>query len=372
LRAPAASSSRSSVIAFEPRIKRAFLQQEVAMRLKPTMWGAMLGASCLAALGPAPPAAAQDFYAGRQIKLTVGTGVGGGSDLYSRFLARYLPQHIAGHPTIVVVNMNGADSIVAANYIANRAPGDGSEILNVTPSLPMVQAFGNPNIKFDLAAFHWIGNMSESANVFIAWHTAAVKTIADARREALTIGSTDAASISSLTPIALNNLLGTKFRVVNGYQSGGAIDLAVERGEVDGRGSVTWASLKGTHPDWIRDKKINVLVQLGVAHDRDLPTVPLLSDLVTGGDDMAVAKFLDGMSAVARTFSVGPKVPGDRVAILRRAFTDTLNDPAVLAEAAKAQLDISPMDGETLQALVTGMVHANPAVIGRIKASFGR
>jgi tripartite-type tricarboxylate transporter receptor subunit TctC len=285
-------------------------------------------------------------------------------------LARHFSEHIPGHPAIVVVNMAGANSINAANYIANRAPGDGTEIVNVSQSLPMDQAFGNKNIKFDLADFHWIGNMSQSANVFVAWHTAPVKKIADAKRHVLIIGSTGATSISSLTPIALNNLLGTQFRVVNGYASGGAIDLALERGEAEGRGSITWSSLKSNHPDWIRDKKINVFVQMGVARDEDLPDTPLLSELVTKPDDVAVAKFLEGMSVVARTLATGPKAPEDRVATLRRAFMETLRDPTVLAEAETARLDISPMDGETLQGLVTNMVRADRNVVERIKKSF--
>lgn len=328
------------------------------------------GVLSLALLQWALPASAEDFYAGRQIKLVVGAGAGGGSDLYCRFLVRHFSEHIPGHPTIVVVNMAGANSINAANYMNNRAPGDGTEILNVSPSLPMDQAFGNKNMRFDLAEFHWIGNMSQSANVLVTWNKTPIKTIADAKRQTVTIGSTDATSISSRTPIALNNLLGTKFKVVNGYESGGAIDLALERGEVDGRASITWASLKSSHPEWLRDKKINVLVQMGVARDLDLPDVPLLSELVTKADDVAVAKFLEDISVVTRTVAAGPKVPADRVAILRKAFMETLQDPKVLAEAQKARLDISPMDGETLQTLVTNMVHANPGVIESLKKSF--
>jgi tripartite-type tricarboxylate transporter receptor subunit TctC len=316
------------------------------------------------------PAAAEEFYAGRQIKLVVGAGVGGGSDLYCRFLVRHFSEHISGHPTVIVVNMAGANSINAANYMNIRAPSDGTEIINVSPSLPMDQAFGNSNIKFDLADFHWIGNMSQSANVLIAWNTTSIKTIVDAQRQTVTIGSTDATSISSRTPTALNNLLGTKFRVINGYESGGAIDLALERGEVDGRASITWASLKSSHPEWLREKKINVLVQMGVARDRDLPDVPLLSELVTKADDVAVAKFLEDISAVTRTLAAGPKVPEERVTILRRAFMETLQAPKVLAEAQTAQLDISPMDGATLQTLVTNMVRANPMVIESLKKSF--
>jgi tripartite-type tricarboxylate transporter receptor subunit TctC len=313
---------------------------------------------------------AEDFYSGRQIKFIIGSGVGGGGDLYSRFLLRYYSAHIPGRPTIVAVNMAGADSIAAANYMSNRAVTDGTEIVSVSPSLPMVQAFGNPNIKFDLAEFQWIGNMSQSANVFITWHTTPVRTIEDAKTQISTIGSTDAASISGLAPIALNNLLGTKFKVVNGYASGGAVDLAMERGEVDGRSSITWASLKSSHPDWIRDSNINVLVQMGVARDTELPAVPLLSDLVTSAGNVAVAKFLEDIPAVARTLATPPKVPRERVAILRRAFMETMQDPEVLAGAQAARLDISPMDGQTLQALITTMVHADRDVIERIKASF--
>jgi tripartite-type tricarboxylate transporter receptor subunit TctC len=334
-----------------------------------TPW--LLGSAlCLAACHWGFPASAEDFYAGRQVKLVVGAGAGGGSDLYCRFLVRHFSEHIPGHPTVIVVNMAGANSINAANYMNNRAPGDGTEILNVSPSLPMDQAFGNSNIKFDLADFHWIGNMSQSANVLIVWNATPLRTIADAKRQTVTIGSTDATSISSRTPIALNNLIGTNFKVVNGYESGGAIDLALERGEVDGRASITWASLKSSHPQWLRDRKINVLVQMGVARDRDLPDVPLLSELVTKADDVAVAKFLEDISVVTRTVAAGPKVPVDRVAILRKAFMETLQDPRVLAEAQTAQLDISPMDGETLQVLITNMVRANPDVIESLKKSF--
>lgn len=326
--------------------------------------------ACVLGLVAREAMAANDFYAGRQIRLTVGSGAGSGGDLYSRFLAAHWADHIPGHPVFVIVNMNGADSIEAGNYINNRAPQDGTEIFNFAQALPMIQAFGDGNIKFDLAAFRMIGNMSDSANVFFTWHTTSVATIADARKKSLTIASATAKSISGLSTIALNNLLGTRFQVINGYQSGEAMNMAVERGEVDGRGSVTWAALKNAHQDWIRDHKINVLVQFGLAHDKELPSVPLLSELVSNDDDLAVAEFLDSLSIVSRGFAVGPKVPGDRVEILRRSFMATLQDPAVLRQTGQGQFDISPMDGAALQEAIDGMVHADPKVIERVKASF--
>jgi tripartite-type tricarboxylate transporter receptor subunit TctC len=315
-------------------------------------------------------AAAQDFYAGKQVKLVVGGGVGGGTDLYGRFLARHLGAHIPGKPTLYVVNMPGADSITAGNYAANLAPHDGTELFALGQSLPMVQGLGKDSIKFDLAAFGWIGNMSESVNVFIAWHQSPVRTLEDAKRHALTIGSTTAGSLSGLMPVVLNNLLGTKFRVINGYDSGGAIELAMERGEIGGRASVTWASLKAERPDWVRDHAINVLVQVGLTPDRELPGVPMLDALGKKPADAAVLRFFAELSAVARTFCAAPGLPPARLTLLRRAFDATMRDPAVLAEAGKLQLDISPMTGEALQTVVTNMVRTPADLVSQIKKSF--
>ena len=328
-----------------------------------------MAASGLLFLADRQAALAADFYASRQVKLVVGGGVGGGTDLYGRFLARHLGRHIPGQPSIVVVNMPGADSITAGNYIANTAPRDGTELLGIAQSLPMVQALGNGNIRFDLARFGWIGNMSQSVNVFIAWHESGVRTIDDARRVALTIGSTTAGSLSGIMPVVLNNLLGTRFRVVNGYDSGGAIELAMERGEVGGRASVTWASLKGERPDWVRDRKVNVLVQVGLLHDPELPDVPLLGELASRPSDRATVSFLADMAAVARAFALGPDVPAARLADLRRAFDETMRDPALIQEAARLQLDISPTSGRDLQGIVAAIVHAPTGVVAQVTAA---
>ena len=319
--------------------------------------------------GLAHPVSAADFYAGRQIKLVVGGGVGGGTDLYGRFLARHLGAHIPGRPGIVVVNMPGADSISAGNYFATSAPRDGTEMLAIAQSLPMVQALGNDNIRFDLARFGWIGNMSQSVNVFIAWHASGVRTLEDAKHLPLTIGSTTAGSLSGIMPVVLNNLLGTRFRIVNGYESGGTIELAMERGEVGGRASVTWASLKGEHPDWVRERKIAVLVQVGLARDPELPQVPLLSDLVPEPPGRAVAGFLGDMAGVARAYALGPGVPEERLAILRRAFDAAMRDPALLEEAARLQLDVSPTPGAELQDIVASIVRASPEVVAQVTAA---
>lgn len=329
----------------------------------------MLIAAGLFSVASMFPAHADDFYAGRQIKLVMGVSAGGGNDLYGRFLARYLAQYIPGRPVILIVNMPGAESLTAANYMATIAPRDGTEILGIVQALPMVQAMGHNNIRFDLATFNWLGNMSESANVFVSWYLSPVKTIEDAKRLPLTVGSTTPGSLSGFMPQMLNTLIGTKFRVVNGYQSGSAIHLAMERGEVDGRGSVTWASLKGEKPDWVRDGKFNVLVQVGLVPDADLPKVPMLGDLVTSPSDRAVAEFLSNLSAVSRAYALGPDIPPERLAILRHAFDEAMADPDAIAEAKRVQLDISPTSGEQLQGIVTSMVHAPPNVIGLLKAS---
>ena len=205
----------------------------------------MRRALCVAALAAMSHGAhAQtDFYAGKQIKMIVGTAPGGGYDIYGRLLARHIGRHIPGRPTVVVVNMPGAASLTAANYLANIAPRDGTEMLMVVQSLPLMQVAGSDKARFDLEKFSWIGNMSDSANTVLAWKTAGVKTLDDARRLELIMGSTTASSLGGIYPAIMNKALGTKFRIIHGYESGDAIDLAMERGEVNAR-VVSWSALK--------------------------------------------------------------------------------------------------------------------------------
>ena len=299
------------------------------------------------------------FYAGRQVKLIVGTGPGGGYDIYVRLLARHLGRNIPGRPNVVIVNMPGASSLTAANYLANIAPKDGTELLMIVQSLPMVQVAGAAAVRFDLGKFNWIGNMSDSANVLIAWRASAIKTMREATEQELLVGSTTPSSISAIYPVLMNHVLGTKLKVINGYESGDAIDLAIERGEVSGRAGVSWAGLKSSHPAWLQEKKVSILVQTGLQKEPDLQDVPFMTDMA--GDDVQrqVLTFYSSLVALGRALALGPGVPEERVRAIRRAFDEALADPLLISDADNTHLEVRPLNGERLQKVVETMVSTN-------------
>jgi tripartite-type tricarboxylate transporter receptor subunit TctC len=218
----------------------------------------------LAALLAQAPAAAQpvaEFYRGKTITMVVGTSPGGDYDLRLRMVARHIARHIPGNPTIIVNNMPGGGGLVVANWLAGIAPKDGTVMAAITQNLPVHQATGAAGIKFDVRTFNWIGNTTDTPNVINSWHTTGIKTITDAMTRELILGATGTASGSFLYPHALNRLVGTKFKIVTGYPGGNDINLAMERGEVGGRGSNSWASWKSTRPQWLAEKKVFILAQ---------------------------------------------------------------------------------------------------------------
>ena len=292
--------------------------------------------------------------------MIVGAPVGGGYDLYSRLLARHIAKHIPGLPPVVVINMPGSASVNAANYLANVAPQDGTEMLMVVQTLPMAQLTRGIGARFDLARFQWLGSMSDDANVFIAWHTAGVKSIRDVQEREFVVGH---ASIGGMYPAIMNKFMGTKFKIVLGYKSGESIDLAMERREIDGRAGASWSSLKAVRGHRLRDKEIDVFLQIGLRKEPDLIDVPLLVDLARNDTERKVLQFYSSLTTVARAIAVGPGVPLGRVTLLRRAFDAAMRDPALLAEAERQSIDIRPVTGERLQELVRQMVHTDPAIL---------
>jgi tripartite-type tricarboxylate transporter receptor subunit TctC len=328
----------------------------------------------LAALGfAAAPAQAQtveEFYKGKTIDLVISFTAGGGYDAYARLVARHMGDHIPGKPTIVPRNMPGGGGRVAANYLFNVARKDGTVLAVIDQSLPLEQARGDKTIQFDSTKFNWIGNPAAENNTTVTWHTSPVKTIEDAKKQEIPIGATGN-NTSAQFPKAMNALVGTKFKVVFGYPGGNDINLAMERGEVAGRGSNSWGSWKGTRPDWIRDKKINILVQIGLKKTADLPDVPLLMDLAANPDDKAVLRLLSSPTAIGRPVLAPPGVPADRVKALRAAFDAMLKDPAFIEEAKKQNLDIEPVSGEELQQIVAEIAGVPKASIDRLNEIIG-
>ncbi len=330
-------------------------------------------ASVLIATGASAQQSVADFYKGKNIDLYIGLSAGGGYDLYARITAKHMEKHIPGNPSIVPKQMVGAGGQKAAAFVYEVAPQDGTALVAAPQEIALDQALGTLAINFDATKANWIGNPSVDNNVIVLWHTSGVKTIEDAKKKEYVIAATAANGASAQYPQVLNSLVGTKFKIIAGYPGGRDMDLAMERGEVHGRGSNAWASYKATQPDWLKDGKINLLAQIGLAKDPELPNVPLLMDLGTTPEDRAALKLLSGVAAVGRPLVMGPAVPPERVAALRRAFDLTVKDPAYIAELQKINLPLNAMGGEELQKIVTDMVNTPKPIVERlIKAIEGR
>jgi len=332
----------------------------------------LFAALLLAVICAAAPARADDvaeFYRGKRISLVIGYGTGGGYDLYARLLGRFIAAHIPGNPTIVPQNMPGAGSRSAANWLYKIAPKDGTVIATLGQATPTDQALGQPGVQFDAPKFNWIGNLSVVNNILFVSAASGVATIEQAKEKSLAIGATGASSPSVLYPQVSNNLLGTKFKIISGYPGGGDINIAVERHEVDGRGSDSWASMKSTHPDWLRDHVINILFQIGPRRERDLPDVPLWPELAGNADQRAVLEILSGDVSVGRPILTAPDVPAERVKALRQAFDDTMHDPQFLDAAKQANMELNPMGGEELQQIVAKIAAPSPNILAMVKAA---
>ena len=312
-----------------------------------------------------------DFYQGKTIQFVIRSGAGGGGyDSYARLLARHIGRHIPGNPRVLPVNMPGGGGIVAANYVAKIAPRDGTILAIVSQGLAVDQALGlNKSFQADLRDFNWVGNMSDSNQILAVWHTSPTKTLEDARRRETTIGTTQAGSISQQLTAFYNNVLGTRLKIVFGYPDGHDVDLAMERGEVEGRGTNTWASYASVSPHYVKEKLITPIIQVGLRKDPELPDVPLLREQARNADEAALLDFISKAVAVGRPIATTPGVPADRLAALRKAFDDTLTDPAFMADARTERAEISPMTGAELASLIKGLIEAPPELKARVKSA---
>jgi tripartite-type tricarboxylate transporter receptor subunit TctC len=299
----------------------------------------------------------EDFYRGKKIDLIIGYSSGGTYDLYARLVARYLGNYIPGKPLIVPRNMPGAGSRAAANWVYNIAPKDGTVLATADQSLSLQQAVGDKRISFDTTKFIYIGNPNVENNVTASWHTSGIKTLDDAKKREVTVGATGG-STSSQYPKAMNALIGTKFKIVLGYPGGNDVNLALERGEVDVRGSNSWTGFKATRPDWLAEKKINILVQIGLAKASDLPDVPLLMELGTNDQDRRLLRLLSASTHIGRPIFTSPGVPAERVTALRKAFDTMVHDPAFIEEAKREKFDIEPTTGQAMQDVISEMMSA--------------
>jgi tripartite-type tricarboxylate transporter receptor subunit TctC len=320
-----------------------------------------LSASALGAPTQAPDA----YFKDRQIRVIVGSAPGGGYDAYGRLLAQYMRQHVPGNPTFIVQNMPGAGSLVAANYIYNVAPKDGTFIGAVNAMLATDPLVYPDRVKFDPRQFRWLGSALRENHVGVAWNLTRVRTLDDVLKNELIVAGTGGAT--NFYPLFVDAILGAKMKMIPGYQGTKQGMLAMERGEVGGVVGITWASVKATNSSWLRDGKIRPFVQFGLKKHPELPDVSWIYDYARNDDDRAAMDLAFGNSEFGRPFIAPPGVPDAVVDILRDAFEDTMNDPEFRADAEKRQLDLEITRGAEIQSLIAKIYKTSPSVVERVK-----
>ena len=308
-----------------------------------------------------------DFYRGKTVNVWIGYGAGGGYDLSARVLARHMGRYIPGEPTLVPRNMPGAGSLSLANWLYNVAPRDGLDFGIFGRTVPVDPLLGAKGTQFDALKFTWLGSTSNEVSTCVAWHDAPVKTAADLFTKELTVGASGAASPSAVFPYLFNSILGTKLKVINGYTSSATILTALEAGELNGFCAWGWVPMKAMRSDWIRDKKFNVLFQIGLAKHKDHPETPLLLDLAKTAEDRELLEILVSPQVFARPFAAPPGIPTDRAAALRNAFNKTVLDAEFVAEAERLVLEPELVDAAMLENVLRRIYAAPKPLLDRAR-----
>ena len=328
-----------------------------------------LVAAALLVLPACRPAVADDFYAGKQITFIVGSGVGGGYDLLARLAARHVGRLVPGHPTVIVQNLPAAGSLVATNQIYNTAPKDGTVVAFIQRGMLLAKLINPSGVRFELEKLNWLGNLAHETGLVLAWHTAPHRTANDLFEQELIVGG-QAGVDPEITPRLYNSLIGTRFKIVNGYNGTAEIALAIERGEVQGIGDWSWASFKKQRPDWLRDKKVTLLLQGALHRDPDLPDLPSALDFVRNDADRKVMELFFTQKTIARPVIAPPGVPADRIATLRAAFAALATDREFLADAERSGLDVAPISGAAVDKVVALIAETPGDVANRFAKIF--
>ncbi len=321
----------------------------------------------IGAAGTSSAQTPEAFFSGKTINVIVGFEAGGGYDAYARLLARHMGRH-AGGANIVVQNRPGAGSLVAANYLFNVAPKDGTVFGIISSGVLFDPLFGNKAAQFEATEFSWLGSINREVSTCQIWHTAPVKNFEDARTTSISVGGTGAGADSHLFPQTLNNVLGTKFKIVSGYPGATSVFLAMERGELDGICGIYWSTLKAQRADWLREGILRPLVQLALQKHPEYPDVPLVLDFARTPEERGALELVFAPMALARPFLGPPGIPADRLAYLRGAFEATMQDPEFKAEADRLKLEVSPMSADEIVALLRRLYQTPPNIVERAKA----
>jgi len=335
------------------------------MKVLRTIFGVALagGIAAVAAPGAADAQSVADFYKTKRVTVFIGYAAGGGYDRYGRVFAREIAKFIPGKPRTIAKNMPGAGSIVLANALYNTLPKDGTAMGIIGRGVPMEPLFGRKGPKFDATKFNWIGSINNEVSLCVAFHTSGFKTIQETQQREMILAATAQGSDGVDFPLALNNVLGTKFKLITGYPGGATLQLAQERGEAHGRCGWSWSSIKTTRPHWIKEGKLKIMLQLALKKHPEIPAdVPLVMDLAKTDRDRKILQLIFARQAMGRPFLAPPDVPGDRVAALRGAFDAMVKDPAVKAMAAKTKLEIEPVSGREIEDMLKE-IYATPKEI---------
>jgi tripartite-type tricarboxylate transporter receptor subunit TctC len=317
------------------------------------------------------------FYGGKRLQMVIGWEVGGGYDIYARLLARHLGRHIPGQPSIVPQNMPGAGSRVAANWLYNIAPKDGTAIATIGQGTPLDQAMGEPSVRYDAAKLSWIGNPIMDNLVTAVTQRSGVESLDDLKTKGSLFCGDVGAGPTSTFPEILNQLLGTRNKIIPGFPGVNSVHLAMERGEVDCIGGTTWSSLKATRGAKLRSRELGILIQWGTLKDPEISDymrrdIPLILDIASNALDRQALNYIVASATIGRPFAAPPGMPQERAQALRRAFDATMTDPEFLAEAGKASMDIKPLAGEALQSLASEVAQAPAQGLTRAKQLIGR
>jgi tripartite-type tricarboxylate transporter receptor subunit TctC len=326
----------------------------------------LLAMSPAAAGTPAPA----DFYKGKTITLITSTGVGGTYDVIARLVARIMPRYIPGNPSIVVQNMPGGGNVLATNFIYGIAPKDGTAIATIHSAMPLHQVLDSQGVRYDADRFNWLGSTGPQNEVILVWRSAGIRTIADAMEREVIVGGTGTGSGMVIIPTMMNNLLGTKFKIVTGYRTSEEVNFGMERGEVQAR-AFSFGSITSQHPDWLTEHKVTFIAQEGAKRDKLLPDVPLLTELAKSDEQRRVFQLVSSAPALGQPYVAPPDLPADRLAVLRSAFAATLKDAAFLAETAKMRFDIDPLGADDVAQIARETIHAPPDIIAKAKAAMG-
>jgi tripartite-type tricarboxylate transporter receptor subunit TctC len=310
-----------------------------------------------------------DFYRGKSIQLMIAYSAGGGYDIESRILARHMPRYIPGNPTIVPVNYAGAGGLRLANHLYNAASKDGTVFGSLARGASTAPLLDSKGIAFDPRRYTWIGSISDEVSVCASWHTSKVKSFNDLVTSPFVAGAPGTVSDAATYTKMIKNIFDAKIKVVNGYPGTNEITIAMERGEVDGLCGWALGNINASHPDWIPQKRINILMQLSTRRSPSLPNVPLIIDLARNEKEKQIFALMFARQQMAWPFAAPPGVPGDRAAALRQAFDATMKDPAFIAESNKQSISVDPMAGAEMEALIKRLYATPQDVITAAQAS---